>query len=202
MSGGVTEVTALGSPGHIYDVRFRIRKLDGTSGDELFFTLTARTGPDATGIWETGTDSRGVLTFDSTTDLDTPMGTWTFQRGTIVGREVVPAMPIIEFLQDLGAPNVLQAAGKYGPFADYHDIPEREPQLPESLVVFLRALAAIQSHTPTPILIPDLTTVTVGEVRAVTQAAALVSGQAVIDTWDRHEGQVPCQRSHLRCSSI
>lgn len=185
LSGGVTEVTALGSPGHEYDVRFRIRDPDGVAGDELSFTLAARTGPDATGIWETGTDSTGLLTFDSKSDLDTNVGTWSFQRGHIVGREVVAAMPVIEFLQAMGAPNVLQAAAKYGPYADYHEIPEREPQFPESVMALLRALATIQPHTPTPILIPDFTTVTVEEVRAVTQAAALVSGQAVIDTWDR-----------------
>jgi hypothetical protein len=119
------------------------------------------------------------------TDLDMHMGTWTFQRGSVVGREVVAALSIIEFLQDLAAPNVVQAAQKYGPFKDYHDIPEREPQFPDSLMGFLRALATIQAHTPTPIVIPDLTTVTVGQVRAVTQAAALVSGQTVVDTWDR-----------------
>lgn len=116
------------------------------------------------------------------------MGSWTFQRGSIVGREVVEALPIIEFLQDLGAPNVVQAAQKYGPFADYHDVPEpSKHQFPESLMQFLRALARIQTQSPTPIVIPDLTTVTVKELRAVTQAAALVSGQAVLDTWDRME---------------
>lgn len=38
-----------------------------------------------------------------------------------------------------------------------------------------------------PIVIPDLTTVTLSEVKAVTLAAALVSGQAVLDTWDSME---------------
>jgi hypothetical protein len=189
MSGGVTQVTALGTPGHTSEVRFRIRQPDGTAGDELLFSLTASTGPEGTGVWETGTDTTGILTFESTTDLESHMGTWTFKRGSIVGREVVEALPIIEFLQDLGAPNVVvQAAQKYGPYADYHDIPEpSKHQFPESLMQFLRALANIQSQSPTPIVIPDLTTVTVGELRAVTQAAALVSGQTVLDTWDSFE---------------
>jgi hypothetical protein len=185
MSGGVTEVTALGLPGHTYHVRFRIRKPDGTAGDELLFSLEAKTGLDGTGIWETGADTTGMLSFESITDLETHMGTWTFGRESIVGREVVMALPGIQFLQDLDAPNVVQAAQKYGPFADYHEIPERSPQFPESVMQFLRALATIQGQTDIPVLIPDLTTVTEDQVKAVTEAAVIITGQTVVDTWDR-----------------
>lgn len=186
MSGGVSQVTALGSPGLSYDVRFRIRRPEGEpAGDALLFSLNASTGPAGTGIWETGSETTGLLGFEALSDLESRAGTWTFKRGSIVGREAVAALPIVQFLQDLGAPNVIQVAKKYGQFADYHDIPESSPPFPESLMQFLRALAALQDQTDTPIVIPDLTTVTEGQVKAVTEAAALVSGQAVIDTWDR-----------------
>jgi hypothetical protein len=79
---------------------------------------------------------------------------------------------------------VLQVAQKYGPFRDYAAIPPHEPKFPDALLGYLRALAIIQTWTPTPILIPDLTTVTVEDVRAVTEAAALIDGQTVVSSWE------------------
>jgi hypothetical protein len=49
---------------------------------------------------------------------------------------------------------------------------------------YLRALAALQSATQLPILIPDLTTVTAAAARAVADASVLVSGQKIVGTWD------------------
>jgi predicted RNase H-like HicB family nuclease len=184
MSGGITQVT-IGTVGHTYEARFRIRRPDGNTGPELLFTLTASTGHEGTGIWETGTETTGLLTFESLTDLETKQGSWGFKQDSIVGKEVVKALPTIEFRQDLCTPNVLQVAQQYGPFKDYHDIPEALPVFPESVMDFLRALAAIQTATATPIVIPDLTTITAGIARAVAEAAALVSGQTLVGTWDR-----------------
>jgi hypothetical protein len=184
MSGGVSQVTALGSPGHSYEVRFRIRKPDGTTGREPLFSMTATTGPDGTGVWERGTDETGLLTFESLTDLETHQGTWGFTRSSIVGKEIATALPVVEFLQDLRKPNVVEVAQKYGPFRSYQDIPEPLTVFPDSVMDFLRALAIIQAATATPILIPDLTTITVESAHAVAEASALVSGQMVVANWD------------------
>jgi hypothetical protein len=88
----------------------------------------------------------------------------------------------------MGAPNVLQVARRYGPFVDYQQIPvPSKRQFPKSLLDYLRALTVIQQHTPTPLVMPDLTAVSVGDVEAAAQAALLVSGQAVLDEWDQLE---------------
>lgn len=197
-SDAVSELTILGSPGLDYEARFRIRKPDGpASEDGLLFSLSAATGPAGTGIWEKGTDTTGLLTFESLSDLESGSGTWTFKRESIVGRELVVALPIIQFLQDLSAPNVLQAAKKYGPYVDHHKIPDTQPPFPASVMQFLRALADLQDQTDIPIVIPDLTTVTEDQLKAVTEASVLVSGQHVIDTWDRIKmapaGEVPTE---------
>jgi hypothetical protein len=55
---------------------------------------------------------------------------------------------------------------------------------PDALLDYLRSLAILQTRTPIPILVPDLTTVTVVDVRAVTEAAALIAGQTVVSTWE------------------
>lgn len=186
LSGGVVEVSAMGAPGEQYEVRFRIRRPDMTAGPELFFSLTASTGPDGTGVWERGSDASGLLHFESLSDLETRLGTWTFSRGSTVGKEVSSVLPITEFLQELGTPNVLQVGRRVGRFVDHLSIPEPSThEFPESVMQFLRALAVLQEHTSTPILMPDLTTVTVEQVRAVAEAAALASGQVVIDEWQR-----------------
>ncbi len=80
--GGLTEVL-LQSQGEDYAARFfRIRRSDGTySPPTLTFSITARTGPEQTGVWESGTDESGYLTFDIRTDLETRSGTWGFHQG-------------------------------------------------------------------------------------------------------------------------
>lgn len=184
MADGVSMVTALGAVGETYDARFRVRRSDGTTGPELLFSITARTGPAGTGVWEKGTDASGLLTFEALSDLETQEGSWGFTQDSIVGTEVVTMLPIIEFRQDLCTPNVLQVAQQYGPFADYHDIPEALAVFPESVMDFLRALTIIQTATVTPIQIPDLTTITAFDAHAVAQAAALVTGETVLAKWD------------------
>jgi hypothetical protein len=185
MSGGVTQVTTLGTVGHTYQARFRFRTPDGITSPELLFSLTASTGPEGTGVWEKGTDATGLLTFETLTDLETHQGSWGFQQDSVVGQEVVKALPAIEFRQFLRTPNVLQVAQQYGPFADYRAVPQDLPVFPEPVMEFLRALGTIQTVATTPILIPDLTTITPKQAYAVVQAATLVSGQMVITSWER-----------------
>jgi hypothetical protein len=131
-----------------------------------------------------GTDQTGFLTFDVISDRESHTGTWNFVRKVIVGTEVVAALPSIEFLQEMHAPNVLQIAQKYGQFQDYAEIPPNDYVFPDALVDYLRALAIIQRHTAIPILIPDLTTVTVAAAHAVAEAAAVITGQTILTAWD------------------
>lgn len=182
---GLAEVS-MHSPGVNYDARFRIRTPAGTAGEELSFAITVTRGPDGTGTREHGTDATGFLTVEVLSDTEAQTGTWHFTRKNLVGAEVVSALPSIEFLQDLTAPNTLQVAQRLGPFVDYRDIPdEKHPKFPDDVMDYLRALVIIQQHTAMPIRIPDLTTLTSREIDAVFEASALVNGQAVITTWDR-----------------
>ena len=182
---GLAEVS-MHTPGVSYEARFRIRTPAGTAGDELSFAMTATSGPDGTGTREYGTDATGFLTIEVLSDTENSTGTWNFTRENLVGAEVVSALPSIEFMQDLAAPNTLQVAERLGPFVDYRDIPdEKQPRFPNEVIDYLRALVIIQEHTATPIRIPDLTTLTRRNIDAVFEASALVNGQAVITTWDR-----------------
>ena len=172
------------SAGHDYDVRFRVRRADGTLGPALSFSITARTGPEQTGVWEIGKDQSGYLTFETKTDLETGSGTWGFNRSRIVGQEFEKVLPSIESLQDIVTGNVLQVAHRVGPFADYREIPSHDAAFPEAVMTYLRSLSIIQAQTSTPLLVPDLTMVTSEEARAAVEAAAMLSGHTVVSRWD------------------
>lgn len=149
----------------------------------MTFSITARTGPEQTGVWESGTDESGYLTFDTRTDLEKRSGTWGFTRARIVGEEIDAVLPSIEFLQSIATGNVLEVAQRVGPFVDYREIPSHEAAFPDDVMVYLRALSVIQTSTSTPVLIPDLTTVSAADARDVAEAAALIGGQTVFGDW-------------------
>jgi hypothetical protein len=149
----------------------------------MTFTITARTGPEQTGVWESGTDESGYLTFDTRTDLENSSGTWGFTRARIVGQEIDAVLPSIEFLQNIATGNVMEVAQRVGPFVDYLEIPSHEAAFPDDVMLYLRSLSVIQTATSTPVLIPDLTTVSAADAREVVEAAALISGQIVFGDW-------------------
>jgi hypothetical protein len=180
MSGGAAQVS-IGPAGQTQECRFRIRRPDGTTGAPFPFSITVSEG--TAGQSGHGSDQTGFLAFELISDRETRIGTWDFKRKKLVGSEVVAALPSIEFMQELRAPNTLEIAAKYGQFVTYAEIPPTEYVFPDAIIEYLRALAIVQNATATPILIPDLTTVTVTDVEAATEAAALVSGQVVLGTW-------------------
>jgi hypothetical protein len=182
LTGQLVEVS-LESAGQTYQARLRIRKLDGSAGKPILFSITVKRGPDGTGVWESGSDESGYLTFDTKTDLETNSGTWGFRRLKIVGEEINAVLPSIEFLQDLISPNVLQVAHRVGPFTDYHEIPSHQVVFPETVMEYLRALSIIQDATTALVLVPDLTQVTAADAQSVVDAAALISGQTVMSHW-------------------
>jgi hypothetical protein len=180
MSGGVAQVS-IGAAGQTQECRFRIRRPDGTTGEPFPFSITVSAG--TAGESGHGSDHTGFLSFELISDRETRVGTWEFTRKELVGSEVVAALPTIEFMQELRAPNTLEIAPRYGQFVTYAEVPPTESVFPDALMAYLRALAVVQTVTATPILIPDLTTLTVADVEAATEAAALVSGQVVLGKW-------------------
>lgn len=166
-----------------YEARLRIRRPDGTFGRVLQFSMKAEY-KDGT-ISERGTDQTGFLTFTTETDTKTRSGSFGFSRSRFVGEKVDVALPSIEFLNDLHEPNVLQASWTAGPFVDYRQIPAHAAVLPDSVMEYLHSLSIIQSRVAEPVLIPDLTTVTAGDVLDVNDTAALLSGETLRSSWTR-----------------
>ncbi|WP_100479483.1 hypothetical protein [Mycobacteroides abscessus] len=172
--------------GNQHDLRLRIRTPDGSTGPELHFTMTATTGPSMTGLWVQGTDETGFVTFESTFDEDTQAVTIGFRHSGFVDANAAQVLPSLQFIADLHPPNTLQAAEKYGPFHDFHGIPEGAT-IADSVVDYVRNLTVVQTRTATPVQVPDLSTVTTDDVHSAAAAAALIEGKTLIGSWDSME---------------
>ena len=192
-SGRVEPLFKLGavSPsagGHTNEARFRIRKPDGTVGRSLLFSIGV--SQDGAVIQERGVDETGFITFTSTVDTTTRSGRFGFTRSRIVGKSVSAALPSIEFLNELHSPNVLQVSRNSDFFSDYRVIPSDEGSFPPSVMEYLHSLAILETRSQQPVLIPDLTTVTEGEVFDANEAAALISGETLRSLWTQLNWQI------------
>jgi hypothetical protein len=166
-----------------YDAHLRIRRPDGSVGRALKFTMTSKY-EDGT-ISERGIDETGFLTINVVTDTIKGTGSFGVSRSRIVGEQIDAALPTVEFLNELHEPNILQASWPRAPFGDYIRVPERTPKFPESVIEYLHSLSVIQTRSDQPVLIPDLTTLTTGDVQDINEAADLISGETLRSSWTR-----------------
>lgn len=183
MVSGQSEVS-IQPAGLARELRFAVRRVDGTSTEPLLFSLTRTSGPDGTGLREYGADQSGTITLDVRLDLEAGSGTWHFARGQIVGTEAAVTVPLLELLHEFRSPNILQIGERYGPLNDLGELSgDVKDHFPDLVMQYLKALLVIQTYTSTPILIPDLAAASADDVQAVLQVAALLEGQTLVGTW-------------------
>ncbi|GAA0985539.1 hypothetical protein GCM10009555_061150 [Acrocarpospora macrocephala] len=190
LGGSFDSATARISPadgGKKGATRYRIVAPDGAVAAELRFSVTTTTGLDGTGLYVQGRDASGLVSIEGQLDMDDRSGKIGFSFGDPTGREAAEVAAAIEFAASLSQPNRLQIAGKHGPFHDLQNIPEAEAPLPPFVARYIAALAALQPHTPTAIVVPDLTTVTGQLAHEVLTAAKLLDGQTIVGTWKPFE---------------
>ncbi len=164
-------------------VRMRIRRPDGSVGPELRFSMLATTGPDRGGLWVRGTDERGYLTFEATRDANAEVEHFGVTHSGWVGEVAADVLPSLKWFADAHAPNVIQVAAQYGPYTDFRPAGGDEA-VSDVVVKFVRALATVQTRTPTPVVVPDLTTVSMVAVGEIFAAAELMDGKTVIRRWE------------------
>lgn len=169
------------------ETRYRIVSPEGTAVAELRFAVTSARGLDGAGVYVEGHDTSGTVSIEGHFDASDRSGKIEFSFSDTAGREVTEVAAAVGFISNLSQPNRLQIAGKYGPFQDLHDIPEAEAPLPQFLARYITALAALQPHTATPIVVPDLATVTGQLAQRVLTAAKLLDGQTIVGTWEPFE---------------
>lgn len=193
LGGSFDEATATitaADGGRAAETRYRIVGPDGTSLAELLFTVTSTTGLDGTGVYAEGMDVSGTVAIEGLLNKTDRSGKIEFSFTDPSGREATEVAPAVNFITSLAQPNRLQIAGKYGPFHDLHDVPEVEAPVPSFVARFITALASLQLHTATPVLVPDLAIVTGRHADRVLNVAKLLDGQTVIGTWKPFEFEV------------
>ncbi|MCO1593831.1 hypothetical protein M8C17_01475 [Micromonospora sp. RHAY321] len=163
--------------------RLRIVDRDGVALAELGFAMSSTSGLDRTGSWAHGTDDSGILDTESLIDATAMGGTISWAIRSLVGHQASRALAAVNFASHLASPNVLQVAGEYGPFADLTPIAPGDPLVDPALARFVRALALIQTATSTPIVIPDVTSLTAEEISTIGRAATLIGGHTLVGTW-------------------
>lgn len=170
-----------------HENRHRIVAPNGAVLAELRFSMSSTTGLDRTGAWVQGQDTSGLLSVEGQLDATDRSGKLQFSLVDPTGHEAMEIAPAIHFLANFSHPNRLQVAGKYGTFQDVEDIPGAEAPLPLFVARYVAALATLQLHTATPILVPDLSTVTGQDAQMVLRAAELLDGQVLVGSWKTME---------------
>lgn len=179
---GRVRITPAGG-GETIENRYRVVTPGGDVVGEALFSSVTASGLDGTGRWVHGSDASGVLHIDVLVDANDRSLRANFEFGQVAGKNPVDALPALEFMTGLTAPNKLQVAGKYGPFADLETIQESSSLIPDVILEYVRALAILQTRTTIQISTPDLSQVTMREARSVIRAASLVQGKTVVQKW-------------------
>lgn len=190
LGGSFKNATARISPSHgcrKYENRYRVVGPDKIVLGELQFSMTATTGLDGTGAWIQGRDSSRAVSIEGLVDATDRSGKFEFSFEDISGLVAVEVALAVEFAANLSHPNRLQISGKHGPFNDLQEIQDSEGPLPPFVSRYVGALATLQAHTSTPIMVPDLTTVAGSDAQTVISASKVVDGQTIVGTWGAFE---------------
>ncbi|WP_157187538.1 hypothetical protein [Nocardia vinacea] len=179
------QVTQADSKQH--EIRVRVVTNDGTVVPDVRLEMKSSIGPDRTGVRIDGTDQSGLLVTHGTLDGESNVSNLQFKLRKVSGAEIGEAWPAIALIASMTYPNMVQVAGKYGPFLDLQRVPEGVVMIAPAEFAYLRALNCIQTRTATPIRIPRLDEVTVDEIRDALHAEAMIEGQVVVTAWQPFE---------------
>lgn len=171
-----------GSPEH--RVRQRIIDLDGTVLAEIAMAVRATVGQQGGAVRTYGSDSSGLLTIEWLIDPEAGIVTMNYEHQPLHGLPAARVVEAVMFASHLHAPNMIQIAAEYGPFADYADLTGAEAIINSDLANIVRDLATIQTRSAQPVLIPAFDGFTWREIHEIQRAATLIGGQTVIRQWD------------------
>ncbi|MEU4024952.1 hypothetical protein [Streptomyces anulatus] len=180
---GTVRISAAGG-GETIENRYRVVSPAGDVLGEVSFCLAVASGLDGTGRWMYGSDASNFFSVEAFVDVNDRSLHATFSSKDVTGASPAGVLPALEFMAGLTSPNKLQVAARYGPFHDLDALPDRSPEIPPVVLRYVHALAVMQEHTATPILIPDLTRTTMRQVQDVVRTASLLQGQTVVYTWE------------------
>lgn len=177
-----------------YKLRMRVVDPDQTTLGELEFAMRSTAASDGTGGWVTGTDPSGVMCnegfYDTAPDAEQRVN---FTLAPLGGHVAATVQPAVRFARHLEAPNMVQIAGPFGMFQNMIELDVAQGMVPPSIDRFVTSLAMIQTRTSQVIRIPEITEITIDEVRVIHRVARLIDGDTNVGKWRRQsiEGVAP-----------
>jgi len=170
-----------------YMMRLRAVASDGATSAPVRLAMNAPT-VGARGARLSGEHDGGAFTFEGLHDFEPATMNVRFSALDLTGKPVASVIDGVEFLRAV-AGSRLEVAAEHGPFMPFGDVPARDGN-PEqrgeeddggeqAVLDALRALAALQEHTATTLLVPDR--LTRGDVREWQTVARILAGEIVVD---------------------
>jgi hypothetical protein len=173
--------------GRRYVIRLRATGSDGAGSAPVRLVMNAPT-VGARGERLSGEHNGGAFTFEGLRDFEPATMIVRFSAQDLTGKPVASVIDGVEFLHTV-AGSRLEVAAEHGPFMPFGNAPARDrnpEQLGEeddggeqAILDGLRALAALQEHTVTTLLVPDR--VTRGDVREWQNVARMLAGVIIVD---------------------
>lgn len=144
----------------------------------------------ARGARLSGDHDGGAFTFEGLHDFEPSTMNVRFSALDLTGKPVASVIEGVEFLRAV-AGSRLEVAAEHGPFMPFVDAPApdgnpeqrggEDARGEQAVLDALRALAALQEHTATTLLVPDLDRVTRGDAREWQTVARILTGEIVVD---------------------
>src|SRR6266536_1063495 len=172
---------------HRYVMRLRAVGSDGAAAAPVRLEMSAPTvGARGTRLY--GEHDGGAFTVEVFHDFEPATMNIRFSALDPTGRPVVSVLDGVEFLHAV-AGSSLEVAAEHGPFMAFGDVgthdgkPEQRDEEPgsgeQAVLEALRALAAMQAHTTTTLLVPDR--MTRGDACEWQNVARILAGEIVVD---------------------
>ena len=165
-------------------LRQRIVDPDGNVLAEIALSVRSTAGPQGRAVRTYGSDTSGLLSIEWLLDPDAEIVTMNYHHEPLAGLEASKVLAAVMFARYLHAPNMIQTAAEYGPFADYMELPGTQGGINPELAEVVADLAIIQTRTAQPVLIPDFDGFTWADIHDIRRAASLIRGQTVVRRWN------------------
>jgi hypothetical protein len=170
------------------DVTLKTIESDSTVVEELDFTTKEVTaGFDRQGLRAVGTDTvLGAARFELRFHQSDKTFMLNVAAGPMDGHPPADVLRVLRFLASIRPPRLLQLAVRNGPpFGGATAIPKAmlDSSNVELVMNVCKSLATIQEHTFERIVVPDLSTSTLEEMLAWSDAARMLRGEAIDGAW-------------------
>lgn len=169
-----------------YVLRLRAVASDGTASAPVHLEMNAPT-VGSRGVRLSGEHDGGAFTFEAFHDLEPSHMQLHFRARDLTGEPAISVAGGFEFLRVVRGSR-LEIAAEHGPFMPFGIVPADDDRAPrdetaaaseQTVLDALRALAALQEHTATTLLVPEI--LSPAHTREWQNVAKMMAGESIVD---------------------